>query len=263
MTLLERNRIKISGNGTRTIIFAHGFACDQSVWDRVAPAFEKDFRVIRFDHIGNKSQDTKFYDNAKYSSYQGYAQDLVQIIDELKIKDAIFVGHSASSMIGMLASIERPNAFSKLVMIGPSACYLNDGDYKGGFDRPGIEGILAAMAGDYRGWAAQMAPIFMGTPDRPELGAELVRTFQAQDAKLTPLFGRTVFMSDHRDDVKKNTKPTLIIQCTNDPVSSAWVCEYLNREFKDSKLAVLNVGGHYPQMSAPEETIHTLRDFIS
>ncbi|UYL07225.1 alpha/beta hydrolase [Bdellovibrio sp. SKB1291214] len=263
MTLTERNRVKITGNGTKTIIFAHGFACDQSVWDRVAPAFEKDFRVIRFDHIGNKSQDAKFYDNAKYSSYQGYAQDLVQIIDELKLTDTIFVGHSASSMIGMLASIERPNAFSKLVMIGPSACYLNEGDYKGGFDRPGVEGILAAMSSDYASWAAQMAPMFMGTPNRPELGAELVQMFQTQDAKMTPQFGRTVFMSDHRGDVKKYTKPTLIIQCTNDPVSSSWVCDYLKQQFKDSKLVVLNVGGHYPQISAPQETIRAIREFIA
>lgn len=262
MTIQQRHRISISGGGTKTMIFAHGFACDQNIWDRVAPAFEKNFRVVRFDHIGNKSQDAEIYKSEKYSSYKGYADDLVSIIDELSLKDAIFVGHSASSMIGMLASIERPSAFAKLVMIGPSPCYLNDGDYKGGFDRPGVEGILAAMKADYVSWAAQMAPFFMGTPDRPELGAELVRMFQSQDPIMVPEFGRTVFLSDHRDDLKKFDKPTLIIQTTNDPVSPDVVCEYLVRELSKAERVKLDVGGHYPQISAAEGTIQAIRGFV-
>ena len=201
MTAVERNNVQIRGTGDRAIIFAHGFGCDQNMWRFVAPAFEAKFKIVLFDHVGAGGSDLSAYDPGKYAFLSGYADDLLMIGQEIGLKGAVFVGHSVSAMIGVLASIKDPNLFDCLVLVGPSPRYINDSDYVGGFDSDQIEELLNFLDDNYMGWSAAMAPMIMGNPDRPELGEELVNSFCRTDPEIAKAFARVTFMSDNRSDL--------------------------------------------------------------
>jgi sigma-B regulation protein RsbQ len=244
------------------MIFAHGFGCDQNMWRFVAPAFEPDFRTVLFDHVGAGRSDLSAYDPAKYVSLQGYADDVVEIGRTLDLKNAVFVGHSVSAMIGALASIKAPGLFDSLVMIGPSPRYIDDGDYKGGFTAPQIDELLDSLDDNHMGWSASMAPAIIGNPDRPELGEELTNSFCRTDPAIAKQFARVTFTSDNRNDLAKVTARTLILQCTEDIIASEEVGEYVHRHIPDSELVILNATGHCPNLSAPREVIAAIRAFV-
>ena len=165
--ILRRNNVKISGSGAQVLMFAHGFGCDQNMWRFVAPDFEADYKIVSFDYVGSGNSDISAYKADRYADLSGYVQDVLEICDALALEDVIFVGHSVSSMIGVLASIERPALFKKLIQIVPSPCYINSPDYTGGFERADIEGLLDMMDKNYMGWASFLAPVIMKNADRP------------------------------------------------------------------------------------------------
>ncbi len=262
MSALTRNNVTISGRGRTPMIFAHGFGCDQHMWRFVAPAFEDDYKVIIFDHVGAGQSNLAAYDRAKYSSLAGYAADVLDICRELDVIGGIFVGHSVSAMIGVLASIKEPERFSKLVLIGPSPCYINDGAYVGGFSRADIEELLESLESNYLGWSSAMAPVIMGNAERPELGAELTNSFCRTDPIIAKQFARVTFLSDNRADLPKLHTPALILQCSQDVIAPEAVGNYLHRILAHSKLVILNATGHCPNLSAPDETIAAIKAFL-
>ena len=244
------------------MIFAHGFGCDQNMWRFVAPAFEDRFRTILFDHVGAGGSDLSAYEPAKYATLSGYADDLSEIGHELKLKDAVFVGHSVSAMIGVIASLKAPDLFESLVLIGPSPRYIDDEDYVGGFSAKQIDELLDFLSDNYMGWSAAMAPTIMGNPERPELGEELTNSFCRTDPEIAKAFARVTFMSDNRADLPKVTKPALILQCSEDLIAPRQVGEYVHRNMRDSELVLMRATGHCPNLSAPEETIAAIRTFV-
>ena len=257
-----RNNVRVQGTGETSIVFAHGFGCDQNMWRFVSPAFETDFRTVLFDHVGAGGSDLSAYDPEKYSTLAGYADDVVELGKELGLKDAVFVGHSVSSVIGVLASIKAPEMFKSLVLVGPSARYIDDGDYIGGFSSAQIDELLESLADNHLGWSAAMAPAIMGNPDRPELGEELTNSFCRTDPDIAKEFARVTFMSDNRDDLGKVTARTLILQCREDIIASEQVGEYVRQNIPNSKMAILNATGHCPNLSAPNEVISAIRAFV-
>jgi sigma-B regulation protein RsbQ len=261
MTVIERNNVHVRGSG-RAMIFAHGFGCDQNMWRFVAPAFEKDFMTVVFDHVGAGNSNLKAYNKTKYSSLAGYADDVVEIGREIDLKDAIFVGHSVSSMIGVLAVQKAPGMFGKLVLVGPSARYINDGDYVGGFSEKQIEELLQFLESNHMGWSAQMAPAIMGNPDRPELGDELTNSFCRTDPEIAKAFARVTFTSDNRGDLAKVDIPTLILQCSEDIIASKEVGEFVHRGIPNSEIVVLEATGHCPNLSAPDEVVAAMKKFV-
>ncbi|HEX3722502.1 MAG TPA: alpha/beta hydrolase [Nitrolancea sp.] len=244
------------------MIFAHGYGCDQHMWRFITPAFTDAYRLILFDHVGAGGSDLTAYDRAKYSSLQGYAQDLLEICGELDVKHAVFVGHSVSAMIGVLAAIEEPERFDRLVLIGPSPRYINDGDYVGGFTREDIGGLLEFQESNYLGWSNNLAPAIMGNPDRPELGAELTNSFCRTNPKIAKHFAAVTFLSDNRVDLPHVTTPSLILQCQEDVIAPLEVGEYVHRHLPGSQLAILSATGHCPHLSAPDETIAAMVAFL-
>jgi sigma-B regulation protein RsbQ len=260
--VIERNNVHVRGAGERTIMFAHGFGCDQNMWRFVQPAFEDRFRTVSFDHVGAGASDLKAYDKAKYSTLAGYADDVVEIGRELGLRDAVFVGHSVSSMIGALAVQRAPGMFGKLVMVGPSARYIDDGDYRGGFSEKQIEELLQFLESNHMGWSAQMAPAIMGNPDRPELGEELTNSFCRTDPEIAKAFARVTFTGDNRGDLASVDVPTLILQCSEDIIASQEVGEYVYRGIPNSKMIILEATGHCPNLSAPDEVISAMRTFV-
>jgi sigma-B regulation protein RsbQ len=225
--IFDRNNVKISGGGQRAMMFAHGFGCDQHMWEAVAPAFEADFRVILFDHVGAGRSDLSAYDSHKYGTLQGYADDVVEIGEALQLNGAVFVGHSVSAMIGVLATLKAPGMFSDLVMVGPSPRYLDDKDYAGGFSSSQIEELLDFLADNHLGWSAAMAPAIIGNPDRPELGERLTNSFCNTDPRIAREFARVTFLSDNRRDLAAITARTLILQCRDDIIAPQSVGEYV------------------------------------
>ncbi|MVT51724.1 alpha/beta fold hydrolase [Bradyrhizobium yuanmingense] len=262
MRSLARNNVAVAGTGTRAMIFAHGFGCDQNMWRFVAPAFAHEFKTVLFDHVGAGRSDLSAYDRAKYSSLRGYAADVVEICKDLGLGKAVFVGHSVSSMIGVLAAAEAPDLFESLVLVGPSPRYIDDEGYIGGFSRQQIDELLEFLEANHLGWSAAMAPTIMGNADRPELAEELTNSFCRTDPEIAKHFARTTFLSDNRNDLARVTQPTLILQCTDDVIAPTCVGEFVQAHIPGSRLVVMKATGHCPNLSAPEETIEAIRSFV-
>ena len=244
------------------MLFAHGFGCDQNMWRLVAPAFEADHRVILFDHIGSGGSDLSAYDPDKYDSLHGYAEDILDICIALDLRDVIFVGHSVSAMMGVLAATEAPERFAKLVLVGPSPRYLDDGNYVGGFGQDDIRGLLDSLDSNYLGWSSAMAPVIVGNPDRPELGEELTASFCRADPEIARHFARVTFTSDNRADLAAVRTPTLVLQCAEDVIAPRAVGEYVADHVAGATLVHLSATGHCPNLSAPDETIAAIRSFL-
>ena len=259
---LKRNNVQVSGNGSRAMVFSHGFGCDQNMWTDVSRRFEPDFKVILFDHVGAGRSDLTAYNSEKYSTLDGYADDVVEIGRELGLTDAIFVGHSVSAMIGALASIKAPGMFTDLIMVGPSPRYVDDDGYVGGFSRVQVEELLDFLADNHLGWSAAMAPAIMGNPDRPELGEVLTNSFCATDPEIAREFARVTFFSDNRADLPKIKARTLVLQCHEDIIAPTSVGEYVRDQVPNSKFMLLDATGHCPNLSAPAEVTAAIRAFI-
>ena len=262
MSIHKKNNISVSGKGQRTLLFMHGFGCDQNVWRQVAPQFSDDYRIVLFDHVGAGKSDLSQYNPEKYSTLQGYADDLIDIVRELELSDPVVVGHSVSAMIAVLAAVREPGLFSRLVLLAPSPCFLNDGDYVGGFERKDIEDLLVAMDSNFFGWSSMITPVIMGNPERPELAGELHENFCRTDPAIAREFARVTFFSDSRDQLGKLAVPALIVQCSADALAPLAVGDYLHARLQGSALAVLNATGHCPHLSAPAETISVLRGWL-
>lgn len=261
MSVLERNNVKLRGAG-RAMLFAHGFGCDQNMWRFVAPAFEARYKTVLFDNVGAGKSDLTAYSFEKYSDLGGYADDIIEIARALELKDAVFVGHSVSAMVGVLAAERAPDIFSALVLVCPSPCYINDGDYVGGFTAPQIEELLQSLDENHLGWSAAMAPVIMGNPDRHELAEELTNSFCRTDPEIAKHFARVTFMSDCRESLSRVNAPTLILQCSQDVIAPLSVGEYVHQRMPKSELVVMDATGHCPNLSAPLETIKAMDAFL-
>lgn len=262
--IIARNNVRVSGSGTQPMLFAHGFGCDQNMWRYIAPEFESDYKVILFDYVGSGKSDLESYDPERYSSLEGYAEDVLDICHALDLRDVILVGHSVSGMIGVLAANREPELFDRLVLLGPSPRYVNDlPDYQGGFERPDIEGLLQMMDSNYIGWANFLAPVIMKNADRPELSEELEASFCSTDPIIARRFAEATFFADNRADAAKVTVPSLIVQCADDSIAPQSVGEHLRGTMKGSTYRLLDVTGHCPHMSNPSETIDAIREYLS
>ncbi|WP_189613082.1 alpha/beta fold hydrolase [Pigmentiphaga litoralis] len=263
MDVTQRNWVRVSGEGPTTVLFAHGFGCDQNMWRFLAPDYAKRYRVVLFDLVGSGGSDLSAYDPAKYDSLQGYASDVVEIIDQFATGPVIFVGHSVSAMIGVLADLAKPGRIAAHIMIGPSPCYINEGSYVGGFTRADIDSLLDTLESNYLGWASTMAPAIMGAPGEPELSDELTNSFCRTDPKIAKQFARVTFLSDNRAEVRELTTPSLIIQCSDDLIAPQSVGQYLHDVLPASTLRVIDNVGHCPHLSAPSACIDAMDDFLA
>lgn len=262
-TVQKRNNVKVFGSGSQPMLFAHGFGCDQNMWRLVTPAFADDYEIVLFDYVGSGKSDLPSYDADRYSTLDGYASDVLDICHALDLHDVIFVGHSVSGMVGVLAANREPDLFERLILVGPSPRYINDApDYVGGFEQSDIEGLLETMEKNYLGWANFLAPAIMKNPDRPELASELESSFCSTDPVIARRFAEATFFADNRRDLASVQVPSLIMQCSEDIIAPSTVGEYLSRELPLSTLRNLRATGHCPHMSHPEETIAVMREYL-
>ncbi len=263
--IVERHNVHQRGQAHPPMLFAHGFGCDQQMWRFVAPAFEASHRVVLFDHIGCGKADLSAYDDQRHSRLEGYADDVVALIDALDLHDMVFVGHSVSAMVGVLAAIARPERFAQLILVGPSPRYLNDPDtaYVGGFERADIDGLIDMMDSNLLGWANYLAPVVMGTDSPAALTDELKSSFCAADPYINRRFALATFLGDNRADLARVTVPTLILQCAHDAIAPRAVGDYMHAHLPGSRLQVLDVAGHCPHLTHPQITIDALRAAVA
>jgi len=262
MSVIARHHVNVQGHGPRSMVFAHGFGCDQNMWRRVAPAYADRFRTVCYDLVGSGKSDLSAYDRKRHGSLQGHADDLIEVIRATAQDPVVFVGHSVSAMIGLYAGIKAPELFQAHVMLGPSPCYINDGDYVGGFSRQDIDELLQTLEGNYLGWSSTMAPVIMGAPDRPELGQELTNSFCRTDPDIAAHFARVTFLSDSRAELQRLAAPTLILQCSEDLIAPRTVGDYLQRSLPNATLRVIDNVGHCPHLSAPGPSMEAIDAFL-
>ncbi|MEV3925690.1 alpha/beta fold hydrolase [Actinomadura coerulea] len=263
MSALSRNNVQDLGRrSAQPMIFAHGFGCDQTMWRLTAPAFEADHRVVLFDHVGLGNSDVAAYSADRYGTLDAYADDVLDIVHELDLHDVVFVGHSVSAMIGVLAANREPDRFARLVLVGPSPRYVDDGDYVGGFTGADITELLESLESNFLGWSSRMGPLIMGNPQRPELGQELTNSFCRTDPDIMRQFARVTFLSDNRVDLPVLNVPTLVLQCSEDIIAPEAVGDYVHAAIPGSELVRLRATGHCPNLSAPEETIAAIKAFL-
>ena len=244
------------------MVFVHGFGCNQHMWRLVAPAFEDHYRVVLLDLVGAGQSDLSAYDPARYATLEAHAEDILEVLKALDLREVVLVGHSVSSMIGVLAAIREPDRFSRLVLVAPSPRYLNDVGYTGGFEPTDIDDLLETMDNNYLGWSAAITPVIMGHPDRPELSAELNNSFCHTDPSIARHFARVTFLSDNRADLPLLRTPALILQCAQDVLAPRAVGAYLHQQLRHSQLTVLDTSGHCPHLSAPQATIDAINLFL-
>ncbi len=264
MGVNARNHVVVTGRADGpTVMLSHGFGCDQNLWRLVAPSLARDFRVVLFDHVGSGRSDLSAWQEERYATLDGYADDVLRICRELELSQVVFVGHSVSAMIGVLAAIREPERFAKLVLLVPSPCYIDDDGYRGGFSRADIEELLESLDSNYLGWSAAMAPVIMGNPDRPELGEELTNSFCRTDPRIASAFARATFLSDNRADLAHVRVPTLVLDCAHDVIAPPEVGRFVHARIRGSRLITLPATGHCPQLSAPEATSEAIASFAA
>ncbi|MEO6820424.1 MAG: alpha/beta hydrolase [Ginsengibacter sp.] len=263
MDVLKRNNVVIKGKGSQVMLFAHGFGCDQNMWRLIVPAFEEKYKIVLFDHVGAGGSDLSAFVPGKYENLEGYAEDIIEIITALDMSNIIFVGHSVSALMGIIASLKSPELFKSLILVGPSPSYINDGEYEGGFTKSQIEELLESLDQNHLGWSMAMAPVIMGNPDKKEIVEELSNSFCRTDPDIAKHFARTTFLTDKRKLLPNVKTPTLILQCSDDVIAPKVVGEYMHQQIPGSKLVFMKATGHCPNLSAPEETIDEIKNFLS
>ena len=263
MSVRQRNNVHVSGDGPATMFLAHGFGCDQNMWRLLEPTYSRRYRTVLFDLVGSGNSDLSAYRADKYGTLHGYAEDVVEIAREFGGERNIFVGHSVSAMIGVLADLKAPGLFAAHAMVGPSPCYINDGDYVGGFTRKDIDGLLETLESNYLGWSSTMAPVIMGAPQKPELGVELTNSFCRTDPEIAKQFARATFLSDHRAELAKLQTPALILQCSDDIIAPLSVGDYMQRTLPRGTLKVIKNVGHCPHLSEPGASTDAINEFLA
>jgi len=261
--IIKRNNVTIIGDGEKTIILAHGFGCDQNMWERLIPYFKEDYRLVLFDYVGSGQSELAAFDVQRYSSINGYAQDIIEVCEAVNISGAIFIGHSVSCSAGIVAANLHPEYFSHLILIGPSPCFLNiPPDYLGGFENKDLEELLELMDQNYLGWANYLAPVVAGSSGEGQIAGELSESFCSTDPVVAKTFARTTFFADNRNDFKNNTIPCLLLQHKKDTLAPLNVGEYLNLNTAKSTYLVLNVDGHCAHMSHPALVSDAVREYL-
>ncbi len=265
MNILERNNVKILGDHGSVVLYAHGFGCSQDMWKLVTPAFASTHRQVLLDYVGSGGSDRAAFDPTRYADLKGYARDVIEVCEALGLKDGVtFVGHSVSCSIGLLASIERPTLFDRLVLLGPSPCFLNDPPgYLGGFEREDLEGLLALMDQNYMGWAQYLAPVVAGAAGEGAVASTLAESFCSTDPAVARVFAQATFFADNRADLPKVSRPSLLLQHRKDNLAPLGVGDYLHARLPRSTLRVLDVAGHCAHLSNPELVIDAMRDYFA
>ncbi|XP_074559655.1 putative strigolactone esterase DAD2 [Curcuma longa] len=257
--LLQLLNVRVEGSGEQVVVLSHGFGTDQSSWNGILPFFVRDYRLVLYDLVCAGSVNPDRFDFRRYATLDSYVDDLLAVLDALHVDRCFFVGHSVSAMIGILAAIRRPDLFLKLILIGASPRFLNDGDYHGGFERAQTEEVFLAMESDYEAWVQGFAPMAVGV-DVPAAVQEYSRTLLNMRPDISVFVCRTVFNSDLRGVLGLVRTPCVVVQTAKDAAVPLSVASYFKHHLGgNTTVEHLPVEGHLPHLSAPAVLGQVLR----
>lgn len=258
----ERLNVQITGQPDGPpVIFGHGLGCDQIMWRHVAPSFEDRFRVVLFDHVGHGDADPEAYDPERHNTLAGYADDLLAVMTSLDLQDALYVGHSVSAAIGLLAASREPERFGALVLVAASPRYIHDVGYRGAFSDSEAEAIIARIDTNWQEWSEAMAPTILGQHYHENLAAQLTFSFCRTDQRVIGTFARATFRLDVRHVLERIEQPCLILQCARDAMAPPHVGEYMAARLANGSLRVLDASGHMPHVTVPADVRGHARRF--
>ena len=244
------------------MVFLHGLGADQASWRLLVPHFEPAYQIIKLDLVGSGGSQLSHYNHERHGNLAGHADDLLDVLRTLALHNVVFVGHSVGAMIGVIAAVREPQRFRKMVLISPSPRFINEKGYVGGFEQKDINELLAAMDADYHGWSRSISPVMMGAEESSELVMELTNSFVRTNPEIARHFARITFLSDTRAELGFLTRPTLVVQSAHDVIAPLAVGHYLNEQLADSRIAVIETGGHCPHLSAPQQTLAAINGFL-
>ncbi|MYL23199.1 alpha/beta fold hydrolase [Halomonas alkaliantarctica] len=259
----RRNNVTVRGQGERTLMLAHGFGCDQKMWRFLIPRLERHYTLVLFDYVGSGNSDTSAFDVERYARLEGYAQDILDICEALSLKDVTLIGHSVSSIIGLIACETAPERFSRLVMIAPSPSFQNHPpDYYGGFEQEDLQDLLDLMDMNYIDWANYLAPLVMDKQNGDTLVNELSDSFCSIDPVAAKTFAQATFTADYRHILPDTPCPTLIVQSKHDALAPQHIGHYMHDVMPHSTLLMIDTVGHCPHMSHPRQVLDAVLDFL-
>lgn len=265
MSVLAKNNVHLTGNqeSDKTLVFAHGFGTDQSAWHELVKAFADEYRIVLFDYVGANEQTVPFFNPRKYKHLTPFADDLLDILETLELRQVTFIGHSAGGMTGVLAAIQEPGWFSRLVLLNSAPSYVTDAEYVGGFTQEDLVTLFGQMEQNYHAWISGFAPMVMGNPDRPYLAHSFTKTLAAMRPDVALALAKVIFHADHRKDIPLLPHPTLVLQARQDVAVPPAVGYYMEHHMPNAILSFLETEGHLPHISDPDQVIRAIRPFLN
>lgn len=264
ISAIRRNNVHVSGTGRDTVVLSHGFGVDQTAWKRVLPQLERRYSVVRYDLTGLGRSERRAYDRDRYATLHGHARDLLEICSELKLEHSLFIGHSAGAMAGILAAIERPELFRKMILLAASPHYIDEPHYVGGFGREQIAAVFESVARDYLAYCDVMVPVAIGDNVDRAVADDLLATFKRTDPEIAHHFAQVVFLSDHRDDLPNLSVPALVVQPSQDTFVPVQVGHFVAAQIQRGELHVLHGrGGHFPHLAAPDDVLKVVNEYFA
>lgn len=264
--VLEVYQVAVHGDGPQTVVLANGFGTTQQVWQAQVERLRSRYRVVTFDWAGSTAATEAAYQASRHDRLFGFAEDLVDIVEDLDLRGAAFVGHSVSGMIGMLAVNAEPDLFSRLVLIGASARYIDEpaAGYPGGFSVEHVDEIQASMAQDFVEWANGFSRATMGNPEQPDFAAGFASSLKVLRPDIASAVLGMILRSDHRPDAERfgqHGLPTLLLQTQSDVAVPLGAAEWLARA-TGGELQLVGADGHYPHVVVPEIVNRAILDFL-
>ncbi|CAA7408837.1 unnamed protein product [Spirodela intermedia] len=268
MVVLEKREIlaqnaKIVGSGETTIVLAHGYGADQSIWEYVLPELTKRCRVVVFDwNFGAAVDRHGSRETSKQSIFEAFSEDLVSLMDSMGLKNVVFLGHSMSGMVGCIASIKRPDLFRRLILLGASPRYLNSEDYEGGFERPHVEALFTSIESNFQTWARAFVGLVVGQ-DHPSEAAKFCKSLLRMGSDVALAMARVIFLSDLREVLHSVAVPCTVVNGTRDVVVPTSVSSYIQTRIKsEAALELLDFNGHFPQLTAHKALVNAIERLL-
>ncbi|GFP93480.1 probable esterase kai2 [Phtheirospermum japonicum] len=258
-TVGAAHNVQVLGCGETTVVLGHGYGTDQSVWKHLVPHLVNQYRVVLYDNMGAGTTNPDYFDFDRYATLEGYAYDLLAILEEFSVGKCIYVGHSMSAMAATMASIFRPDLFHKIIMICTTPRMANSVDYYGGFEQKDLDELMVAMETNYKSLVMGFAPLVLGCDLDSVPMQEFSRTLFNVRPDIALSVVHTVHTFDMRPFLPQVTVPCHIIQSSKDTFVPVSVAEYLHQNLGGKSIVeVMSTEGHLPHLSAPEVTIPVL-----
>lgn len=254
-TLYKNTKISYSEAGKgRAIVLLHGFLENQSMWQNLVPELSKKHRVITIDLLGHGESDCLGY----VHSMEENAASVHAVLSELRIRKAIFVGHSMGGYVALAFAEMFPSNVKGLVLLN-STSKADSEERKANRDR-----AIKAVKKDYVGFVRLSIANLFNPDNRERLSNEIEKV--KTEALKTPLQGIVASLEgmkirkDREIVLHSATYPILLILGKKDPVLNY---EDGVKQIENTSLKLVTFpDGHMSHIENKEKLKKELLDFF-